>query len=125
MNHMFKTEEVRNAAPGWSVQFDDGTWLGGAHGWFTSSDAFYADIYSSPEEAQSTLDYVRKDKDWGDFSMEAKIIPAWQPLCERLRVRISSLRQANKLTPSKIFDITLSLEDALYQLRAIDKDEDK
>lgn len=104
--------------PGWSVYFEDGTWLGGAHGWFRSEEAFYADVYDSAEEAQRWLDDLRRDKgEGGHFDLPAKVIPAWEPLAESLRLEVSQLKQANSLSPSTISDIVFSLEDAIRQLK--------
>jgi hypothetical protein len=107
-------EETRSAHPGWSVQTKDGHWLGGAHGWFLSEDAFYADIYDSEEDAKHWAESNQSEFAGG---FEYNIVPAWQPLCERFRVEISSLREANAITPSKIMDIVMSLEDAISTLQ--------
>lgn len=124
MNEVRNNEKVRNAHPGWSVQFEDGTWLGGAHGWFRTEDAFYADIYESEARAADLLEDIRKDSSYGDdFQLQAKIIPAWEPLCENLRFRVKSLEAANKLSPSKIFDISFQLEQVLQDLKNYDDEE--
>lgn len=110
--------EERKHHPGWSVQFEDGSWLGGAHGWYRSDDAFYADIYDTEEEAHNNLKYIQKDKSEGEyFALPAKVVPAWEPLCESLRVSIYSLQEANLITPSAIFDMVMSLEDVLHTLK--------
>jgi hypothetical protein len=115
-------EKDRVMHPGWAVQFEDGTWLGGAHGWFRSEDPFYADVYESEKDAQRYLDDLRKDKDeQGYYNLPAQIVPAWQPLCENLRHEVRTLTKANKLTPSKIMDITDHLEDALRELKNYDE----
>ena len=56
-----KNRKERNTHPGWAVRFSDGTWLGCAHGWFTTNETFYADIYDSKEDAESKLQYVKKE----------------------------------------------------------------
>lgn len=118
-----KIKDDRVIDPGWAVRFEDGTWLGGAHGWFRSEDAFYADIYASKEDAQRYLDDLRKDKYESDyFNLPAEIIPAWQVQCESLRLEVRMLKQANRLTPSKLMDITMNLEQVLYDLKQSDKD---
>ena len=106
--------EERSAHPGWSVQTKDGTWLGGAHGWFLSEDAFYADIYDSEETAKHWAEDNQSEFKGG---FEYTIVPAWEPLCERLRVDVSSLKEANEISPSKIMDIVMSLEDAISTLQ--------
>jgi hypothetical protein len=123
MRASVKIKEDRVVDPGWAVRFEDGSWLGGAHGWFRSDDAFYADVYESKEDAQRYLDDLRRDKDeGGHFDLPAEIVPAWQPLCESLRVEVRSLKQANKLTPSKLMDITMNLESVLYDLKQGEED---
>jgi hypothetical protein len=118
MKVSMKIKDDRVIDPGWAVQFEDGSWLGGAHGWFRSDDAFYADVYESKEDAQRYLDYLRKDKsEGGAFDLPAQIVPAWQPQLESLRVEVRSLKQANRLTPSKLMDITMNLESVLYDLK--------
>ena len=108
---MSKNREVRNAHPGWAVKTKEGTWLGGAHGWFLSEDPFYADIYESEEKAKYWAEREINNKH------EYTIVPAWEPLCELLRVEISSLKEANTITPSKVMDIVMSLEDAISILQ--------
>lgn len=115
---MIDREKLREH-PGWSVRFSNGEWLGGAHGWYTSKEAAYADVYDSEEEAHSTLKYVRdnhKEHD-SEFSLAAEIIPAWEPLCETLRVRIHFLKEANTITPNDIDSVVFSLEDAIRTLQ--------
>lgn len=104
----------RQSHPGWAVKFSDGTWLGGAHGWFRAEDAFYADIYESSERAVEclTISNVLKEPD-----LKWDIVPAWEPLCERLRVEISSLEEANKITPGELYDIVFDLEYVLSRLK--------
>lgn len=104
--------EEPNKHPGWAVQFSDGSWLGGAHGWFRSDDAAYADIYDSEEEARSSLGYVRRD-DREYFALDAKVIPAWEPLCESLRYEIKRTRDASKITSDDVYRLVSSLEDVI------------
>lgn len=107
-------KEERGSHPGWAVRFSDGTWLGGAHGWFRTEDAFYADIYESKKDAEGYLKHVREDKhDAEYFALDAEIVPAWEPLCENLRLEISTLRSSCKLN---IYDLNSSVDDIQYQL---------
>ena len=115
---MDKREES-NAHPGWSVRFSDGTWLGGAHGWFRSEEAFYADIYDSEEEARNCLEQVKNDLyDKEYFSLDAEVVPAWQPLCERLRLDAHTLTASNKVN---IFDLNMTVDDIQSQLNELKK----
>ncbi len=109
--------EERGAHPGWSVRFSDGTWLGGAHGWFRSEDAFYADIYDTKEEGEKYLKYVRDDQhDAEYFSLDAEVVPAWEPLAESLRLEISNLRRGAKID---FHDMHMAVEDIQYALDAV------
>ncbi len=109
--------EERGAHPGWAVRFADGTWLGGAHGWFRSEDAFYADIYDTKEEGEKYLKYVRDDKhDAEYFSLDAEVVPAWEPLAESLRLEISNLRRSVKID---FHDMHMAVEDIQYALDAV------
>lgn len=113
-----KNREEMGAHPGWAIRFSNGAWLGGAHGWWTSMESFYADVFDSEEEAKSTLKYVRDNyKDDSDFHLAAEIIPAWEQLCESLRVEVRSLREANTISPDDISDAIDSLEDVIRTLK--------
>lgn len=102
----------RNSHPGWAVQFSDGSWLGGAHGWFASDDAFYADIYDSAKEAEEALKM-------SEIKGMATIVPAWQPLCEHLRFENSELKKSNKISISDVDDVVFELENVLNSLKHI------
>jgi hypothetical protein len=122
---MSDKEEKRQSHPGWAVRFEDGTWLGGAHGWFRTGDAFYADKYQTKEEAHAYLQSLRHDKtEQGHFDLPAEIIPAWEPMCESLRVEVASLKEANTITPSKLMDIAITLEGVLFDLKWKEKQDD-
>ena len=109
--------EERGAHPGWSVRFSDGTWLGGAHGWFRSEDAFYADIYDSKEDGERYLKMLRSDKsEGGHFDLDAEVIPAWEPLAESLRLEISSLRRTVKID---FHDLYMAVEDIQNSLDTV------
>jgi hypothetical protein len=113
-----KDSEVRQAHPGWAVRFEDGTWLGGAHGWFRSEDAFYADIYDTKEEGEKTLEYLRKDKsEGGHFDLPAQVVEAWQPICESLRLEVSTLKQANIVGYMDIFELRDELESIVDRVK--------
>jgi len=112
-----KDRDVREAHPGWAVRFEDGTWLGGAHGWFRAADAFYADIYDSKEEAQGYLDGLRNDTyNKGEFDLPAEVIEAWQPICESLRHEVRTLKQANIVSFSDIYDLKDKLLDIVSEV---------
>jgi hypothetical protein len=113
-----KDSEVRGAHPGWAVKFSDGTWLGGAHGWFRSDDAFYADIYDSKEEGEKSLKYLREDRDEkGYFDLPAEVVEAWQPICESLRLEVTTLKQANIVSYMDIFDLREELESIVDKVK--------
>lgn len=120
MNENRNKETLRKAHPGWSIQFEDGTWLGGAHGWFRDEDAFYADIYESEARALEILEYVKKDHSYDSyFQLAAKVVPAWEPLCEHLRHENKSLKAANKISPSDLFDLSFELDMVLSKLKEL------
>lgn len=109
--------EERGAHPGWAVRFSDGTWLGGAHGWFRSPEAFYADIYDSKEDGERYLKMLRSDKsEGGHFDLDAEVIPAWEPLAESLRLEISSLRRTVKID---FHDLYMAVEDIQNSLDTV------
>ena len=113
-----KDAEKRGAHPGWAIRFEDGTWLGGAHGWFRSEDAFYADIHDTKEEAERSLKYVRQDKDEkGYFDLPAEAVEAWQPICESLRLEVSTLKQANIVEYMDIFELRDELEGIVDKVK--------
>lgn len=116
----------RGKHPGWSVWFKDSTWLGGAHGWFRSEDAFYADIYASEDAAKGAFamykkDLLRIDEEEASLIKTAMIVPAWEPLCEKLRLEVTELKRVNRISPDNIFEITLSIENLLADLKRITK----
>lgn len=109
--------EKRGNHPGWAVRFSDGTWLGGAHGWFRSEDAFYADTYDSEEEAHKYLTYVKNDKDDSEyFALDAEVVPAWEPLCERLRLEVNSLKEVTKID---IFDLNEAVDEVASKVEEL------
>jgi hypothetical protein len=109
--------EVRGAHPGWGVRFSDGTWLGGAHGWFRTEDAFYADTYDTKEEGEKYLKYVREDQhDKEYFSLDAEVVPAWEILAEHLRLEISNLRRGAKID---FYDLHSAVEDIQNSLDTV------
>ncbi len=113
--------EKRNAHPGWAVRFEDGSWLGCAHGYFRAPEAFFAYIYSSEEEALN--DFNRGKEDLGNNIPKYSIIPAWEPLCEVLRLEIGSLRKICKFDSSDALELSMELEHFVDKLNAIWKDD--
>ncbi len=111
------TSEEANAHPGWGVRFSDGSWLGGAHGWFRTEEAFYADIYQTEEDARSSLKIVRAQES-GYYDLEAEIVPAWQILCEKLRLTIHTLKLSAKVD---IYDLDSAIDDLQYALTDLKK----
>lgn len=115
----FKDLETRNAHPGWAVYFEDGTWLGGAHGYIRTGDAFSAYIYDTKEQAEKVLDHLRNGKTEGKyFSLPSNIIEAWQPACENLRANVAALKQANVVGYLDIFDLHEELESIVGKVKS-------
>lgn len=115
-----KDSQVRNAHPGWAVRFVDNTWLGGAHGWFRTDDAFFADIYSSKEDGERYLTDLRTTQRnfYGDeFDIEAEVIPAWEPICETLRHDVIILKQTNIVEFGDVLDVQASLQNVMDQIK--------
>ena len=113
---MHFTEFPAQEHPGWAIRDKrDGEWVAYAHGFFFVKDAFYADVSASKEEAEVTLKSVLDDYQDSDLALE--IVPAWEPLCGKLRHRVKNLEQANKISPRTIFDIISTLEDVISELR--------
>lgn len=124
-----------NEHPGWAVQLDDGSWLCAVHGLYPTTDGFYASIMDTEDEARHILnDYLqqhekyltRKLKEDPDFkepngSPKGKVIPAWEPMCQALLYDIKQLKTANKITPSKLSDIQMSLEDVICTIKGVAK----
>lgn len=112
-----KDSDMRRSHPGWAVRFEDSTFLGGAHGWFRTEDAFYADIYDSKEDGQKYLDDLRQDKMYGDeFALPAEVVEAWQPICESLRHEVRVLKQANIVSFSDIYELKDKLEEIVSEV---------
>jgi hypothetical protein len=110
-------EKKREAHPGWVIRFEDGTWLGGGHGWFRTKDAFYADIDDTEEEANRWLNQLPTILK-GDAYPPAIVVEAWQPLCERLRHDVIMLEKANLITPDDLFEAVNSLSGVLHILNS-------
>lgn len=106
--------EERNKHPGWAVRTKTGHWLSYAHGFHLSEDAFYARVVDSEEDAKHLIKQACED--FGN-SVLFSVVLAWEPLCEQLRFQVSSLKKANTLSPNKIDDVILSLEDAISTLQ--------
>lgn len=114
----FKDLETRGAHPGWAVYFEDGTWLGGAHGFIRTGDAFSAYIYDTKEQAERVLDFLRNSKTESQyFSFPANIIEAWQPACENLRAEVLSLKQVSIVNHLDVYDLRETLESALDKVK--------
>lgn len=105
--------EGKQEHPGWALQTKDGFWLAYAHGWHLSEDAFYAKIFGSEEAARRELKDMQEDFEGG---IECDIVPAWEPLCGKLRFEVKQLEAANKITPHDVFEITFELENIIARL---------
>lgn len=115
-----KDGDVREAHPGWAVRFEDGTWLGGGHGWFRAEDAFYADIYDSKEQGLKYLEDLRNDphKRYGNtFDLPAEAVEAWQPICETLRLDVSILKKCNTIEWMDIVDLREDLQQIMDRVK--------
>lgn len=126
----------RNEHPGWGVRLDDGTWLCAVHGLYPVTEAFYATIMDSEKEAESLLqEYINDVKNIGIWKGQkterydpnrviptGKAMPAWEPMCQQLIFDVSQLKAANKISPSKLFDIQMSLEDAISTIKGAVED---
>lgn len=114
----FKDLETRNVHPGWVVYFEDGTWLGGAHGYIRTGDAFSAYIYDTKEQAEKVLDHLRNGKTEGKyFSLPSNIIEAWQPACENLRAEVAALKQTNVVKYLDLHDLREELEGIVSRVK--------
>lgn len=111
-NKMFETKKQEH--PGWALQTKKGSWLCYAHGWHLVEDAFYAKIFSSIEDASEALIDLKDDF---DSSLEADIVPAWEPLCGKLRFEVAELKTANTITPDVLSDIAFDLDIILFKLK--------
>jgi hypothetical protein len=109
----------RQTHPGWAVLFEDGTWLSSAHGYFQADDAFYGLLWNSVEEAERNAQDALSD--WGRTEdvtgYKYTVVLGWQPLCEKLRHDVSTLKSAAKITPIELMDITFELENVLSRLK--------
>ena len=106
------------AHPGWAIRFEDGTWLGGAHGYTRTVNAFDAHIYSSKENAEKILNYLKNNKDVGaHFSFPSQIIEAWEPVCKTLRSEVKALKAANVISYLDIFELREELESIVNKVK--------
>lgn len=126
----------RNGHPGWGVQMEGGTWLCAVHGLYEVDDAFYATVMDTKEEAERLLqDYIIETKNIGMWKgkptehfdpnrpvPKGKTSPAWEPMCQMLIFDVERLKLANKISPSTLFDIQMSLEDAINTIQGAVKD---
>lgn len=106
--------EGKQEHPGWSLQTKEGHWLAYAHGWHVSENAFYARIFATEEAAKEALADMQEDFQGG---IECDIVPAWEPLCGQLRHEVKTLTTANKITPSDLMEVWLSIENIKTLLR--------
>lgn len=114
----FKNLEMREAHPGWAIKFEDGTWLGGAHGYIRTGDAFSAYIYDTKEQAEKVLDFLKNSKTESEyFSFPSNIVEAWQPACENLRAEVLNLKQVNVVGYLDLHDLREELEAAIYRIK--------
>lgn len=113
-----KDYEIHDVHPGWAVRFEDGTWLGGAHGYIRTGSAEHAYIYNSKEEGEKVLAYLRTSRTESNyFSTPSEVIEAWQPVCEMLRSDVSALKQANVVEYLDIFDLRDELESIVNKVK--------
>jgi hypothetical protein len=76
------------------------------------------------KKACESLDFIQKDNSYGNtFTSPAKVIPAWEPLAEHLRLDIHFLKQTSQVKRETVDEITEALEDALRVLQGA-QDED-
>lgn len=106
--------EGKQEHPGWALQTEEGNWLAYAHGWHISENAFYARIFSTEESAKEALADAQEDFQGGVL---CSIVPAWEPLCGQLRHEVKTLSDANKISPSDLMEVWLSIENIKTLLR--------
>lgn len=111
--------EGKQAHPGWALQTKDSYWVAYAHGWHVAEDAFYAKIFSSEEDAKRDLKDMQDDFQDG---IECNIVPAWEPLCGRLRHKVKELTKANKISPSDLLEVWISMKNVSHLLHLDDLD---
>jgi hypothetical protein len=104
----------RGEHPGWAVRYEDGSWLSYAHGFFQSTDAFYARLHATEEDAKRNAEEANED--WSSDPQKYTIVPGWEPLCESLRFEIESLKEANTLDPDTIFDVVMDLQGIISRI---------
>lgn len=113
-----KDYEICGAHPGWAIRFEDGTWLGGAHGYIRTGSAGDAYIYNSKEEGEKVLDFLKNSKTESKyFSFPSQIIEAWEPICETLRSDVKALKEANVVSYLDIFDLRDELESIVSKVK--------
>jgi hypothetical protein len=130
------TERLKNGHPGWAIYFADNSWMCEVHGIYPVADPFYATTYDSKESAERSIkDYIRQHEEHIAWKLtqdpdyissyilpEMTAIVAWEVMCSKLIFDIKRLEAANKVTPSKLYDIQMSLEDAISTLKGAVKD---
>ena len=110
-----KNDEERQSHPGWAVRFEDGSWLCIAHGVDMATDAFYANTYETKELANLTVLSCYSDGDIPN-TIGYEVVVAWEHCCEVMRHHVKSLREANKIDPSDIMEMTWQLEGVIATL---------
>lgn len=106
--NLYEAASKRQEHPGWALQTKKGGWLSYAHGWHVLEDAFYARIFPTQEAAKDALADAQEDFVGG---IECDIVPAWEPLCGKLRHEVKSLTTANKISPSDLTEVWLLMEN--------------
>lgn len=115
--NLYEAASKKQEHPGWALQTKEGSWLSYAHGWHTLEDAFYARIFKTQEAAKEALADMQEDFVGG---IECDIVPAWEPLCGKLRHEVKELTKANKITPSDLLEVWLSMENISHLLHLDD-----
>lgn len=111
--------EGKQEHPGFALQTKEGYWVAYAHGWFIAEDAFYAQVFTSVQEAESNLVDMQEDFQGG---IKCNIVPAWEPACGKLRHQVRVLTEANKVSPDLLFDVVMDLESIISRLQPDGKD---
>lgn len=88
--------------PGWAIRFEDGEWLAIAHGIASAKNPFFAEIFSSKEEAEKFINECKVSS--------YQVVEAWPVLVAQLRFQIEGLEKANSISPEKFRKIWSQLD---------------
>lgn len=98
--------ETKIKHPGWAIKFEDGSYVGFAHG-IHDVEPLFAHIFDSKEDAGKWFTDVK-----AEFSVPCNVVEAWEPKIAELLYKIDKLERMNKINPEDFYRFGRKLEEA-------------